>query len=231
MCFQRFYETWLEQLRHLIQQLRRAPKPPATQDENRRLLQLVHNVVTHHSEYCRVKSVAAESDVLAVFTARWTSALERSLHWIGGWHPTTVFHLIYSESSILSESHIVDILSGRRAAGDLGDLSPSQLSRVSELQCETVREENAITDELSEWQESASEVGRSMMREEEELEGRIQRLASVVEKAEDLRLRTIRGVVELLTPQQAAEFLIAAAELQIGVHEWGLHYDRQRGSD
>lgn len=64
----------------------------------------------------------------------------------------------------------------------------------------------------------------------EDIEGKIERLARVVEKADDLRLRTIGNVVELLTPQQAVQFLIAAAQLQFGVRGWGLNHDRERGN-
>lgn len=180
--------------------------------------------MTHYDEYYRVKSLAAKNDVLSLFSAPWLNFLERSLHWIVGWRPTTLFHLVYTESSILFESHVIDILRGVRT-GDLGDLSPSQLGRVSELQCETVREENAINDELSKWQEGVSEiVGRTCV----DLDEKIQRMVSIVEKAEDLRLRTFKELVQLLTPQQATEFLVAAAELQFGVHWWGLNQDRQR---
>ncbi|CAN1335576.1 Protein DOG1-like 2 [Linum perenne] len=156
-----------------------------------------------------------------MFTAPWASSLERSLHWIAGWRPTTLFHLVYTESSILFESHIVDILKGMKT-GDLGDLSPAQFRRVSELQCDTVKEENSITDELSEWQDGASElVGCSA----EDVERKVRKLVGILRKADDLRLKTVRRVVELLTPQQAVEFLIAAAELQFGVRRWGQDQD------
>lgn len=151
MGFHRFYETWFEQLHHLVHQLTKAPTPPNNPDETSHLLQLVHQLMSHFSEYYRVKSIAAKHDVLSLIASPWTTTLERSLHWIAGWRPTTAFHLIYTEASVLFESRIVDILRGLRT-GDLGDLSSSQFTRVSELQCETVQEENAITDELSEWQ-------------------------------------------------------------------------------
>ncbi|GLT48627.1 hypothetical protein SLA2020_222410 [Shorea laevis] len=224
--FHSFYDTWFGQLKHLVQQLCSAPKPPTTQDHLRHLEQLVDKLLSHYSEYYRVKSTAAEHDVLEIFAAPWASSLERSLHWIGGWRPTTVFHLVYTESSILFESHIIDILRGLKT-GDLGDLSPNQFRRVSELQCETVKEENAITDELSEWQSSVSElVGASCT----DVDQMIGRLVIVLRKADELRLKTLRRVVELLTPQQAVEFLIAAAELQFGVHSWGVNLDRQRNA-
>lgn len=81
--------------------------------------------------------MAAEKDPLHVLASPWATTLERSLHWIAGWRPTTAFHLIYTESSLLFESHIIDILRGFRT-GDLGDLSPNQFRRVSDLQCDTV---------------------------------------------------------------------------------------------
>ncbi|PON98457.1 TGA transcription factor [Trema orientale] len=221
--FTNFYETWFEQLHHLVRQLAAAPRPPTTPDHRCDLDHLVNKVMSHYAEYYQVKSVAAECDALAVFAAPWATSLERSLHWIAGWRPTTVFHLVYSESSILFESHIIDILRGLRT-GDLGDLSPSQFRRVSELQCETVREENAITEEFSEWQDSASELVNVCA----DLDEKIERLVSVLRKADDLRLRTLQSVVDFLTPQQAVEFLIAAAELQFGVRRWGLNHDRQR---
>ncbi|KAI3753668.1 hypothetical protein L2E82_25728 [Cichorium intybus] len=224
MDFHRFYETWYEQLHHEIHHLTKAPRPPTTDDDHHQLTQLVNKTMFHFSEYYRVKSLAANQDVLSIFSARWSTTLERSLHWIAGWRPTTAFHLIYTESSILFESRILDILHGIRT-GDLGDLSPAQFTRVSELQCETVQQENAITDQLSEWQDEVSElIGGSCG----DLDKKIQRLVKVVEKADELRMRTLKAVVELLTPQQAVEFLIAAAQLHFGIHRWGLNHDRER---
>lgn len=92
--------------------------------------------------------------------------------------------------------------------------------RVSELQCDTVREENAIVEELSRWQDRASEL--VVAADPPDLDAKIGQLAKVVKKADDLRLKTVRSVVELLTPQQAAEFLLAASELQFGIRAWGL---------
>ncbi|XP_038896732.1 protein DOG1-like 4 [Benincasa hispida] len=225
--FPSFYATWFDHLHRLIDQLSTTTKDnqhnaASTADH----LRLVETVMSHYSDYYRVKSIAAERDPLSVFSAPWATSLERSLHWIAGWRPTTTFHLIYSESSILFESRIVDILRGLRT-GDLGDLSPSQFRRVSELQCQTVEEENAITEELSEWQDDVSELIGARA----EMTGRVEGLVSIIKKADDLRLRTVQKVVEFLTPKQAIEFLIAATELQFGVRGWGLDQDRRRGHD
>ncbi|CAK9151714.1 unnamed protein product [Ilex paraguariensis] len=225
MSFNRFYETWFDQLHHMVHQLTQARKPPTTQEYNHDLHQLVNTVTSHYAEYYRVKSLAAKNDVLSVFSAPWSTSLERSLHWIAGWRPTTAFHLIYTESSIFFESHVVDILRGLRT-GDLGDLTPGQFHRVSELQCQTVQEENAITDELSDWQDGAGDLFRVCA----DLEEKMERLVVILEKADALRLKTIGRVVELLTPQQSVEFFIAAAHLQFGIRGWGTNQDLRRGN-
>ncbi|GAB4846586.1 hypothetical protein Ancab_025593 [Ancistrocladus abbreviatus] len=175
-----------------------------------------------------VKSLAAQSDVLSLFSAPWCSSLERSLHWVAGFRPTTIFHLVYTESSIRFESHLVNILLGKRT-GDLGELSSSQLSQVSELQCETVKDENEISEELSQWQDGLVTVEWDSLcgGGGGGVEGRLRRLSEVVEKADNLRMGTLRRVVELLTAQQAVEFLTALAELQTGIRAWGLSLDRE----
>ncbi|XP_055823289.1 protein DOG1-like 4 [Solanum dulcamara] len=223
MSFQRFYQTWFDQLKEIVRQLNQVPRP-ATSDEHRQLQQqLVQKLISHYCEYYRVKSLAAKNDILSVFSAPWCTSLERSLQWIAGWRPTTAFHLIYTESSILFESHIIDILRGFRY-GDLGDLSPDQLARVSELQCEAVHEENSITDELSDWQDGASEIIGLMG----DVDAKMEKLVEILEKADKVRMKTIENLVELLTPQQKVEFLIASAHLQFGVRRWGINHDRQR---
>lgn len=122
--FDHFYASWIEHLHQLVRHLAAEliPSGGGSQDQ---LSHLVNKFMDHYSEYYRVKRLEVERDVLEAVAAPWATSLERSLHWIAGWRPTTVFHLVYTESSILFESHIVDILRGFRT-GDLGDLSPAQ---------------------------------------------------------------------------------------------------------
>lgn len=222
MSLQSFNEAWFDHLYDLLRQLKETTMTAAP-DRDRVLLKLVHEVRTHYSQYYRVMCYTARHDVVSLFAAPWSSSLERSLHWIAGWRPTIAFHLVYTHSSILFEARITDILRGAHT-GDLGDLSPPQLQRVSELQCQTVREENEIMAELSEYFNSASALVGTVFDPEDEVE----RLTSVVEKAESLRFRTICSVVEMLSPQQAVEFLAAIMELQFWVHGVGLSHDRER---
>jgi hypothetical protein len=129
--FTQFYDSWYSQFNNLIHQLTISSTQTSNSEE------LIQKVMSHYEDYYKAKSTAVEKDPLHVLSSPWATSLERSLHWIAGWRPTTAFHLIYTESSLLFESHIVDILRGF-TTGDLGDLSPNQFRRVSDLQCDTV---------------------------------------------------------------------------------------------
>ncbi|GFP79600.1 transcription factor tga3 [Phtheirospermum japonicum] len=227
MNFHRFYDTWSDQLRQLLHQLSQVPSPPTTDEHRHQLQQLVQESMSHYDEYYRAKSTATKQDVMAFFSAAsWTTALERSLQWIGGWRPTTAYHLIYTECSILFETNVLRLLQGL-STGDLGDLSSAQFSRVSEMQIETVQKENHLMEELCDWQDDASYLvdtahGNSRRN--------MDKLAEILERADQLRLSTIRSLVELLSPQQAAQFLVAAAELYFGIRGWGIQQDIRRAS-
>ncbi|KAJ3706978.1 hypothetical protein LUZ61_010683 [Rhynchospora tenuis] len=55
-------------------------------------------------------------------------------------------------------------------------------------------------------------------------------LAKLVEEADALRMSTARALtMEILNPRQAVELLIAAKQLHLSVHTWGLQRDRQHG--
>ncbi|EXB53541.1 hypothetical protein L484_007912 [Morus notabilis] len=133
---------------------------------------------------------------------------------------------------------------------DLADISPEQLSRVDGLQRRTIKEEKEISEEMAKRQETlaAPDIvelshvvseqmtaggGGSRDGDEEEEEERVETalkpkekgLEEVLERADELRLRTLKDVIHLLTPIQAVHFLIAAAELHLRIHEWGKKRD------
>lgn len=153
MGFQTFHERWHQQLDQLVQKLREAPRASSSDHHNNQLLDhLVQNFLSHLSDYYRVKSAVAHQDVLFLLAAPWASTFERSLHWIAGWRPTTAFQVVHTQSTILFENRMLDILEGGTLTGDLADLSPDQFKCLSDLQCVTAQEENALSEELSNWQ-------------------------------------------------------------------------------
>ncbi|KAF9587710.1 hypothetical protein IFM89_004687 [Coptis chinensis] len=54
-------------------------------------------------------------------------------------------------------------------------------------------------------------------------------LASILEEADKLRLKTLREIINILTPLQATDFLMATMKLHLSVHEWGKRRDHKHG--
>ncbi|XP_043721970.1 protein DOG1-like 4 [Telopea speciosissima] len=261
--FHKFFECWLAEQNHYLQELLSASKdnnnpnrnedPARADEEEEKVLRpLINRVVRHYEEYYKAKSIWVEHDVLRMLSPTWRSKLEDAFLWIGGWRPSIAFHLLYSKSGLQLENHLTELFRGLRT-GDLADLSPSQLTRIDELQRKTIREEKEVTEKMAKHQETIadssmvelSHVVTELMndrdgersshgdaeREAERervnsaLKRKEQGLERIVEKANDLRLRTLEGVIEILRPMQAVHFLIAAAELHLRLHDWGLDKD------
>ncbi|RWR92831.1 transcription factor TGA2-like protein [Cinnamomum micranthum f. kanehirae] len=242
--FDKFYEYWLVEQDRCLQQLLAAARTGDGEED--RLRHLVNEVLRHYENYYANKSRSAKKDVLAVLSPSWTSTLEEAFLWIGGWRPTVAVHLLYSKASLQLEDQLEGFLRGI-STGDLGDLSPEQLGQVDGLHRRTVREENKITEKMAKLQETvadstmvrlsqaATEVKGEGGEVEEEVERALEKkkegMEKVVGMADDLRMRTLKGVVEFLGPLQAVHYLIAAAELHLRFHEWGKKMDAAGKSD
>lgn len=227
--------------------------PPTDGTMAANLSNLVKRVVEHYEEYYKAKSKWADKNILQILSPPWTSSVEDALLWIGGWRPTMAVHLLYSKSSLQFESKFNDWVQGILTKHDLGDLTRSQLSLIDELQKQTINEEKEITGKMAKQQEKAADmdmVGLShlvseAMREEEKgtrardheaelsqaesiLNPKEKGFKEILEKADNLRLRTLRSVIEILSATQAVHFLIAAAELHLRLHEWGKAKDERQ---
>ncbi|GFY87486.1 hypothetical protein Acr_05g0011250 [Actinidia rufa] len=235
--FQKFFECCLVKQDQLLQELISAskshhPNPnnnratttesntESSMTESTQLRSLIDRVIEHYENYYRAKSRWAKEDVLAMLSPSWRSTLEDAFLWIGGWRPSMAFHLLYSKSGLQFEAMFDELIRGL-STGDLADLSPSQLNRVDELQRTTIRNEKDVTEKMAKVQETvAGHVDG----------GAVARRGGAGGGAPlggDLRLRTLKSVVEILTPIQAVHYLIAAAELHLRFHEWWEEEGRQ----
>ncbi|CAN6345880.1 unnamed protein product [Urochloa humidicola] len=220
----RRFHLWFRGLRALRRDLSSA----RWSDDPAQLELLVGRFVAHLESYCAAR---AELDPVWTLSAPWASPAERgAAYWLAGWRPTTLVHLLYTESGRRFEAQLPDLLLGVRS-GNLGDLSPAQLARVDELQRRTVAEEDALSREMAQVQEGQGvvEVGGDGDGEVElDVSGLVRRVREVLDRADALRLRTMKGAVEILQPAQAAELLVAAADMEIGFREFGLKYSSSR---
>ncbi|XP_011097086.1 protein DOG1-like 3 [Sesamum indicum] len=221
-------------------------RPVTQQEVDERILRpKIAEVIEHYEQYYHVKSLWAENDVLLMFNQSWRSSLEDAFLWIGGWRPSIAFHLLYSKSGLQLEARLDELRQGL-TVNDLGGLSYTQLNQVNELQRGTIREEKEITEKLAKQQEKVadslmvelSHAVTESIREgnqagpivaDERIEATLavkeEGFTEIIKRADDLRLKTLRELINTLTPSQGVHFLIAAAELHMRLHEWGKKRD------
>ncbi|RLM73462.1 uncharacterized protein C2845_PM15G13540 [Panicum miliaceum] len=147
--------------------------------------------------YCAAR---AELDPVLELSAPCASAA----YWLAGWRPTTLVHLLYTESGRRLEAQLPDLLLGVRP-GNLGDLAPAQLARVDALHQRAVAEEDALSREMARAQEGHGGVVTAGMALD--AGALVARVGAVLRGADALRLRTMRQAVEILQPAQVAELL------------------------
>ncbi|CAO2836572.1 unnamed protein product [Amaranthus hypochondriacus] len=251
--FTEVFDNWLILQKRSLEELRSAAKAypnliitKSHNESTQKLGELVNRVMSHYENYYRVKSESMKQNAVQMLSATWRSDLESAFLWIGGWRPSMAFHLLFSISGLQLEDRLSELIQGLES-GDLGDLSSSQLIKVNELQRQTVKEERELTESLASQQETVADsrmvelsrdataltrdvnTGVDSVSERVEiiLESKEDKLEEIFRKADDLRLRTLKKVVEIFSPIQAVHFLIAAAELHLKVHEWGMKKDVQ----
>ncbi|KAL3641747.1 hypothetical protein CASFOL_012562 [Castilleja foliolosa] len=221
MSFQNHQPNWKEEQTRHLQTLTIASQNPTNPSF---LSQTIEKVVAHYEKYHTYKTRMARQDNALVFLSPpWNTPFEDSLVWIGGWRPNTAFRVICT-------------LSGQ---AQYPYLTTDQLRSLCELERIIAKDEMAITDEMAqqnqlgvtsmkmvELSHEMSKPGRGSLFDDDEkidlvLRPNEEGFRKILEKADELRLRTIKGIVRVMTPIQAVHFLIAATELQLKVHGLG----------
>ncbi|KVH87962.1 protein DOG1-like 3 [Cynara cardunculus var. scolymus] len=240
--FHRFFECWIsEQNTYLEELVSAADNHNRDENDDAVLCPLIERVVRHYEQYYQAKSNWEKRDAISMFSPAWRSKLEDAFLWIGGWRPTLAIHLLYSKSGIQMEAKIGDLIRGL-TTGDLGDLEPNQINRIDELQKKTIYEERMLSEKFAKQQESVadrsmvelsnavsemirnedgSDEGENEEKVESTLDSKKDGFEELLHMADDLRLETLKAVIEILRPIQAVHYLIAAAELHLRLHDWG----------
>ncbi|XP_049384140.1 protein DOG1-like 3 [Solanum stenotomum] len=205
------------------------------------LKQLIEKSIKHFQEYIDTRRHLAGSDVTAYLAPTWCTTLESSMLWISGCRPSSYIRLLYAMSGKEFESHLSNYIQGNRS-GQLSGLLTVQLNSVDELQRKTIRKEDQLSNKLASLQEEiadqpfsiiANEVGNLgeiCYEAEEALDRHAKFLMNVVEEADKLRMETLKEmVINILSPLQAVDFLIASKKLHLCVNAWGKTRDHQHG--
>ncbi|KAI3708291.1 hypothetical protein L2E82_37458 [Cichorium intybus] len=237
--FQCCYQNWVAQQRldldELLQALTHYPN-------DLKYLQLItKKVITHFENYNNARAQLAKHDGPSFLAPSWGSTFENSILWIGGCRPTLIIRLAYIIYALCGShlnAHLDEFLEGVRH-GNLTDISSLQLKKIDDLHAITIKEEDKLSSRLATLQERvadeplmslANEVrgeGESSNVEDvaKAMDGQALDLYNVLMQADKLRLSVLKGMLDILTPLQAVEFLVASNKLHLSLHEWAKRRD------
>ena len=134
------------------------------------------------------------------------------------------------------------IWSGSTGSGcaSLSDLTAEQLAKINVLHVKIIDEEEKMTKKVSSLQEDAADIPISTVAYAEEhvgepnamvdqaLDKQEEAMATLLAEADNLRVDTLAKIIEILTPVQAGDFLMAGKKLHLSMHHWGALRDRRR---
>lgn len=226
--FSDFYEKWIDQLEDYLRLLlvvsREHPQEAVCSA-------VVNKLTTHHKEYYTVKWGSANEDVLAFFTPIWLSPLENAYLWVTGWKPSMAFRLVDS------------LRKAQGAAGaSLANLTEEQVRKIEALRVKMKAEEERVEREMERQQVAMADrkmvelarlermarkkgdvaaVGQVNGMVEAAVKGLLGGLEKVMKMADCVRLKTLKGVLDVLGPMQSVDFLAATSMFHIQMRKWG----------
>ncbi|KAF5944550.1 hypothetical protein HYC85_018627 [Camellia sinensis] len=244
--FSDFFEKWVCQLELHLQLLLKISKESSNESDCKTV---VAELTAHHKDYYTAKWASAHEDVLAFFVPVWLSPLENSYLWFTGWKPSMAFQLVNSlrvrvpGSSLadMSESQLrkVEELKGKIRVEEEKverEMERQQTLRPSATDCTRVRHKSEILSQVAMADRRMVELARLTSRVksggggvaaevdglvEAAVKGLLGGLEKVMKMADCVRLKTLKGLLEVLNPIQCVDFLVATSMLQIQMRRWG----------
>lgn len=165
--------------------------------------------------------------------------------WMGRWRPTTAVVLVYSTMGVDFEGSAKETQKMSKHVRDTILLSERQLSGLSALRKHAHQTESDLSQQLATLQMLLVEqntVAALHLGEAEEgvsdlsnfqqlIDLKLAQLQTLLIKADDLRLHTLRVLFDLLTPVQAASCSVAAYELMFGLKSLGQTFQTSGSSN
>ncbi|KAI9086154.1 hypothetical protein K1719_031875 [Acacia pycnantha] len=217
--FHDFHHTWLSKLEEILHHLIHRTQLVVLTHPNDvvNLQHLVNTTTSHIKHYYTVKWAEAREDVLPFFAPTWHTPLENACSWITGWKPSMVFRLLRSLNT-----------------ASFG-VSEEQARKIEQLRVRMRMEEEKVEREMERLQmamadhkmvELAKLSSRGVVAGGEvevaaTVKGVLDGLERAMKGADCVRLKTLKGVLDVLTPLQCVEFLAAVLAWQLRLRQWG----------
>ncbi|CAA7059780.1 unnamed protein product [Microthlaspi erraticum] len=242
-----YYEWMSLQSKH-IADLKEALMSQRSKENDRKLGELVGKIVDDFQKYTERRSELSHRCCSSYFAPSWNSSLENGLLWMGGCRPSSFIRVIYAMCGSQTETHLSEYLlkidenvgdANNSTDGSMSDLTATQLAKINELHIKVIQKEDKITKKAANLQEDvadmpiavtayATDLVEAGVAVEDALDKHEECMAVVMAEADRLRFETLRKIVEVVTPVQAAEFLLAGKRLHVSLHEWGRVREEKR---
>ncbi|XP_068496773.1 protein DOG1-like 4 [Phaseolus vulgaris] len=219
--FSEFYENWTGKLEDILQQLLQVSSQRTEVVKTEQELQaLVSTVTSHLKEYYTTKWGIAHDNVLIFFSPPWLNPLENAQLWMTGWKPSTVFRQVEN----LKKGNVLVMTEEQEKK--MEELKMKIKMEEEKVEREMERQQVAMADrrmvQLSKLTSRARSAGSEMdsvaeVAVKEVLAG----LERVMKASDCVRLKTLKGVLDLLTPMQSVDFLAANITTLLRFNQWG----------
>eukprot|EP00246_Nothoceros_aenigmaticus_P009052 TRINITY_DN24344_c0_g1_i1.p1 TRINITY_DN24344_c0_g1~~TRINITY_DN24344_c0_g1_i1.p1 ORF type:complete len:263 (+),score=61.64 TRINITY_DN24344_c0_g1_i1:226-1014(+) len=234
--YEEYYAQWGEQQKEHLQQLQVALESNMLEEE---MKALVARVLKHYEDYYEVKGKAVKGNVLQLIHPSWRTPLEAAFLWIGGWRPTSVFQLAYAQSGYHLEQELAEMLRGVDTP-TMASLSSKQLSQINNLQMKTQADEDELSERMAVVQQGLADqplLGVALAGKDGDsdmlhngmkgaFEDKFKALEELLTDADGLRLSTLREMLKILNTLQGAQYLTAAALMQVTIRNFGEEADK-----
>ncbi|CAK9327510.1 unnamed protein product [Citrullus colocynthis] len=214
--FSNFFERWVSELEEFVKHLMKVD----ASDQDPHLRALVSKLTAHFKLYYSVKWAQAHQDVLAFFSPSWLTPLETAYNWVTGWKPSMAFRLILPIHPPVSPDQLLHLHQLRLRI-------KAQQDRVDR---DMERHQMALADrDMVHLSRLRTRSRRSGEREPLLLDGQVdvainallRRLEKTMKAADCVRLNTLKGILDLLTPLQCVRFCLSISLIHIRLRQWG----------
>ncbi|GJN32053.1 hypothetical protein PR202_gb20525 [Eleusine coracana subsp. coracana] len=207
-----FYAAWAVREEELAAALTSA-LPSRRRDV---LAPLVAAALDHVAAYYDHKSRLADRDVVAALDPHWLNPLERTFLWAWGWKPALAFRFLNSNTNSNSNSAELEAL---RAATSAAEREVEREVAAVQESLAGPRVLAALRRQMAPARRDGNPTAAAAHDEAVDAVGRALRV--LLGSADALRQRTVRGVVAMLAPDQAAAFIAAMLTFHISVRRAG----------
>lgn len=238
-----YYEWMSLQAKHIVD-LKEALISHRSSDDHK-LGELVGKIVNDFQTYTEKRSELSRRSCSSYFAPSWNSSLENGLLWMGGCRPSSFVRVIYALCGSQAETQLSQYLlkideNVEVDHGDtMSDLTATQLEKINELHMKVIEDEDKVTKKSANLQENVADMPIAIAAYamdsvdgdvvvEDDLDKHEEGMAVLMAEADKLRFETLKKIVEVITPVQAAEFLLAGKRLHVSLHEWGRVREEER---